>query len=320
MTIDHIICVRNVKGGRFGDEPGPTKFLRVPRGESPSPDHATRRQTWAEEVMAACPPDDDSSPDRRTGDLLIFIHGYNNSQEIVMQRHRRLHDDLATLGFHGAVVSFDWPSADSALNYLEDRSDAKQTALSLVADGILLFSKYQQQDCPINVHLLAHSAGAYVIREAFDDADDRPRIAAANWTVSQIMLIGADISQKSMSEGNPKSTSLIRHAVRITNFSNPHDVALKISNVKRIGVAPRVGRTGLPGDAPPSCINIDCGPYWETLRDKHADITDKHSHSWHIGDPLFTRDMLYTMQGDIERHSIPTRRLIDGRLVLHPPT
>jgi esterase/lipase superfamily enzyme len=70
------------------------------------------------------------------GDILIFIHGYNNSQDIVMKRHRQLKADLALAGWQGAVVSFDWPSADMTLNYLEDRHDAKQTALQLVTDGI----------------------------------------------------------------------------------------------------------------------------------------------------------------------------------------
>ena len=36
----------------------------------------------------------------------------------------------------------------------------------------------------INVHLLGHSTGAYVIREAFLDAEQHASIASVNWTVS----------------------------------------------------------------------------------------------------------------------------------------
>ncbi len=61
--------------------------------------------------------------------MLVFIHGYNNSHEIIMQRHRTLKKNLKEKGFKGLLVSFDWPSADHPLNYLEDRSDAKATAL-----------------------------------------------------------------------------------------------------------------------------------------------------------------------------------------------
>ena len=142
-----------------------------------------------------------------TGDILVFIHGYNNDQQVVLERHRQLKKDLKASGYKGAVISFDWPSASSTLNYLEDRSDAKKTALKLVDDCIKLFTITQQKGCELNVHLLAHSTGAYVIREAFDDADDRKSIASTNWSVSQIAFIGADVSSKSMAERDSKSVS-----------------------------------------------------------------------------------------------------------------
>jgi esterase/lipase superfamily enzyme len=91
---------------------------------------------------------------------------------------RKLRVALRGQGFRGTVIGFDWPSAGQALNYLEDRKDAKATALALVDEGIATFAALQRQDCPIHVHVLAHSMGCYVVREAFDDADDRPAIAA----------------------------------------------------------------------------------------------------------------------------------------------
>lgn len=131
------------------------------------------------------------------GDIVVYVHGYNNSQETMLARHRRIRQGLESHGFEGVVVSFDWPSADSALNYLEDRTDAKQTALRLVDEGIAAFAALQRPDCRINLHLLAHSMGAFVVREAFDDADDRPAIAAHSWSVSQVILVAADISSAS---------------------------------------------------------------------------------------------------------------------------
>ena len=82
--------------------------------------------------------------------------------------------------------------------------------------------------------------------------------------------------------------------------------------------APRIGRVGLPERAPGNRVDVDCGPYWETLDESSADFFGSFSHSWHIGDKLFTQDMLYTIQGDIDRHRIPTRRAENGRLVLRP--
>ncbi len=78
------------------------------------------------------------------------------------------------------LVSFYWPGDDRALNYLDDSSDAKITALRLVDDCISLLASAQFRGCEYNVRVTAHSTGAYVVREGFDDADDRPGIAATN--------------------------------------------------------------------------------------------------------------------------------------------
>ena len=56
-----------------------------------------------------------------TGDIVFYVHGYNNSQETVIERQRKLQRGLERNGFDGVVVSFDWPSADYVLNYLEVR-------------------------------------------------------------------------------------------------------------------------------------------------------------------------------------------------------
>jgi hypothetical protein len=103
---------------------------------------------------------------------------------------------------------------------VEDRHDAKETALQLVTDGIRILTREQGPGFSINIHLLAHSTGVYVIREAFDDADDTSTLAQASWLVSQIAFIGGDISADSLADGNPSTEAIYRHCVRFTNYSN----------------------------------------------------------------------------------------------------
>lgn len=248
------------------------------------------------------------------GDVLIFVHGFNNSMSAVMARHDLLQTRLKKAGFDGVIISFDWPAADSALNYLEDRSDARATAKHLVDGGIRVLSDMQLRQrtdqCEINVHLLGHSTGAYVIREAFVRADHDADIALVNWTVSQVMFIGGDISASSIVNG--KSNCLHRHSARITNYSNPFDSVLKLSNAKRVGLAPRVGRVGVPDGAEDKFVDVDCGDHWDSGKKKDP-------HSWHFDDALVTKDMALTMVGDIDRWRIPTRTVRDGRLVLQKP-
>ena len=217
-------------------------------------------------------------------------------------------------GFDGVVVSFDWPSADYVLNYLEDRHDAKKSALMLVKHGIHAFAKMQEPACKIDMHVLAHSMGAYVVREAFDDADDTADIAQKSWSVSQVMLVGADVSVASLSAGNPKSSSLYRNCARLTNYHNPFDNALSVSAVKRIGVAPRAGRRGLEAPLHDKVADVHCGEYYEN---RFRDESFNHGHTWYFDDTHFLQDVYLTICGEIDRVSIPTRtKTRDGELAL----
>ncbi|MDH3546058.1 MAG: alpha/beta fold hydrolase [Gammaproteobacteria bacterium] len=309
---DYIITVRNLRRGDFGTEPGPTRFLAVPGNRTPHPDQAIKRGDWVDAVFAAGHTGQDVHTGEDCGDIVVFVHGYNTSPGSVARRHRQFRRDLTKAGFRCAFVSFDWPSDDRAINYLEDRSDAKRTALRLVDDGISLLAATQFRGCKYNVHVVAHSMGSYVLREAFDDADDRPGIAASNWTVSQVCLVGADVSRGSMSAGDSRSRSLYRHCTRLTNYQNPYDQALKLSNVKRAGVAPRAGRRGLPDDHADKAVNVNCGSHYR----KHYGERSDNGHSWYFEDEAFLADLAATLSGDRDRRVIGRRRL-DGRGELH---
>lgn len=328
--VDFVMCARAVRGGKFISEPGSSVYLEVPDGSDggskalvPLPEHKIRRDVWIKRLRQAAVWGSDSRiPEKQRGDILVFIHGYNNDQEVVMQRHRQLQGDLRAAGYRGAVLSFDWPSADMALNYLEDRHDAKQTALNLMKDGIYWLAKEQTPDCTINVHLLGHSTGAYVIREAFDDADDA-LLAQLSWIISQVVFISGDLSAASMNADNPASEAIYRHCVRFTNYSNRLDSVLKLSNAKRVGMSPRVGREGLPLDVPAKAVNVDCSAYFQVLSSdpsvKQADqavVIGTFDHSWQIGNRVFTKDLFETLKGDLDRSVVPTRTVEGGALVL----
>lgn len=261
---------------------------------------------WATRVLADARK---GVPKGQPGNILVFVHGYNNSQRIVIERHRRLHDDLRADGFAGVVVSFDWPSGDKGLFYLEDLVDANNSAYQLVGDGIMLLAGLQVPDCKVNLHILAHSMGAYVTREAFTAADDADDLTGKTWHTSQIMLIAGDISSGSLGQDEQRTAGLYRNCTRLTCYSNRHDGVLGLSNVKRAGVKPRAGRVGLPDDAPSKAVNVDCGDYWTSIP-KHQKVIGNREHSWHIGDPVFTRDMIDTMNG-VDRDVMVTRSLME---------
>src|SRR5258707_9114882 len=123
---EFVLCARSANAdGSFGAEVGSSSlYLIVPDGQQSNSSMQTDGDAWARNVQAAA-----TRPDG-TGDILVYIHGYNNSQTTVMARHRLLRDGVTRHGFAGTVVSFDWPCGDSSLAYLADRAKARQTALT----------------------------------------------------------------------------------------------------------------------------------------------------------------------------------------------
>ena len=317
---DFVMTVRAIESDSFVAEVGDTSFLSIWSGD-PSPLSVIPADQWYKTVRNAAIWHNDDGQER--GDILFIVHGYNMSESEVMQRHRRLRSDLEAKGFKGVVVSFDWPSDDKTLAYLPDRHRAKQTALKLVSDGISYLSEQQSPNCTINVHVLGHSTGAYVIREAFDDADDTA-VKNGGWSASQVIFAAGDVSANSMSTEDSGSDSVYRHCVRFTNYSSRHDEALDLSNVKRLGTAPRAGRVGLPDDIPANAVNIDCTSYYEVLtsdddimrRDSPTGIMGMKSHSWYFGNLKFTEDLFAVLVGK-DRTVIPSREIgPDGNIRL----
>lgn len=301
------ISVRRVRKGVFDDEPemGATRYLDVPEGAEPLPSHEIRRSEWVRRLMATFSTGEGGHG--TVGDLTLFVHGFNNTVRDVARRSRMLQDGLLAAGFSTTVVAFDWPSGSIPLGYLEDRHDAKATAMRLVSDGIKLFLAARTADCAVNIHILAHSMGAFVVREAFDDADDSTA-AEVNWTANQVVLIAGDVSAASLASGHEGSESLYRHAYRLTNYFNRHDAALQVSNLKRVGLSPRVGRVGLPAVVPAKAVDVDCSARFEAqVEAGKARSTPIGSHTFYFEDPLFHRDLAATLMGRVDRQAMPTR-------------
>ena len=115
--MDYVLVARSKSADGFNNEPGAVYFLGVPPDEdTPKFRHKMSPRAWRDAVLEQA-----SSGTRNTqttGDIVFCVHGYNNSQETVLERQRKLQRGLESNGFYGVVVSFDWPSEDNVLNYL----------------------------------------------------------------------------------------------------------------------------------------------------------------------------------------------------------
>ena len=311
----YVVCTRRARRGRFEAEPGPTSYLRVPNDRDPCPGDRIGKRAWLDEVNDRA----DGVADKRIdpgGDVLVFVHGYNNDQEIVMMRHRRLQADLWAEGFRGLVVSLDWPSNDKTLNYLEDRWDASETAIELVTGCAVPLAARQKSGCGTNVHLLGHSTGAYVIREAFYHARKKGALHRSDWKVSQVAFVGGDIASASLAGTTrcrarclPGRCGLPTTPIDTTRCSRSPTPSGSVSGRGSGGWASR--RTPILR--------------WSTLTaaGSSTDSTRRRRprlgtfcHSWHIGNRVFARDLACVLQGGIDRAFIPTRRRQGDALVL----
>lgn len=307
MPATYVISTRKTKDGHFTAEPGPAQYLRVAdTALTYGPQDRIRPADWLAEVTGSADANPNPVSISPMGDVLVFVHGYNNGLNDVLRATRELNATLTGQGWRGVVVAFDWPSANSVLNYAEDRSDAAAVAVLLVRGCLSLLVGAQAQGCKTNVHLIGHSTGAYVILEAFARAQDVGRYFKADWRIGQVALISGDISAASLSASADWSKPMFGRILRLTNYSNGHDAVLAASNAKRLGVSPRVGRVGLPPDANAKAVNVDCTRHFESLT-PGPDAGLAFCHSWQFTDPKFGLDLAMTLEGATDRHAIPTR-------------
>ncbi len=317
MPSTYLMSARKRQGNGFTAEPGPMQFIKVARGATTyTAADVIPAKIWAAEVQGLADGAENPNSISPAGDVLVFVHGFNNDIAAVIARTDDLRNTLRRQGWHSEVVAFDWPSGNNVLNYVEDRMDASEVASALVNSGVKLLMAGQKANCVTNVHLLGHSTGAYVILEAFAQAQKNGDFFQGAWRIGQVALIAGDISVDSLRATAAWSQPMFSRINRLTNYSNGYDAVLAVSNAKRLGVSPRVGRKGLPADADAKAVNVDCTAHFATLRPgPGADVG--FTHSWHFQDARFGLDLALTLEGAIDRAAIPSRSGVLPHLTLN---
>lgn len=323
--ISYTLCLRDTvrdgKGAapRFSTGLGEAAYLAVPwtgkradlrRAPAPQPSDAMAdARAWMEAVVAFAKT---GRPAEDPLDVVFLVHGYNTDAREAQLRQRLVELELRARGCDALVIGFDWPTGGTAAAYLYDRAMAAQAALALVSKGIFPFALFSKEGCPVRVHVMAHSMGAFVVREAFRGAD-KARLAGIpnDWRIGQLVLLGADLSSRCFAAGNPDLGPTLDHAGRLTNYFSAYDEALAVSNVKNLDISSRVGRVGMPVDPPTSikALDVDCGPRYREVPERSLKVIDGLvSHSWYFEDAVWYDDLATTLKGDWDRNVFPTRR------------
>jgi esterase/lipase superfamily enzyme len=314
-----VLCARNKEGQGFGGRTSAPSYLMIADDavEPSQADIVTSYVKWLAEIRAAAQREDGTNRA-----LVFFVHGYNTPPREALLRQRRVERELAQRGCHCLLIGFDWPTGGSAAAYTYDRFQAQAAAGYLVSSGLIPFAKSSRIDCPLNVHVMAHSMGAFVVREAFRMLDKaRDADLSNDWRVGQMVFFGADVSSSCFALDHPDMLPVFTHCGRLTNYFSGYDKALAVSNVKNIDIEARVGRVGMPVDtpSPEKAVDVDCGPrYDKAAITKFTEIDGMISHSWYLEDAVWYDDLAHTIRGELDRNAIPTRRSVGASdFVLH---
>lgn len=229
-------------------------------------------------------------------DTLVFIHGFNVSFTGALEAGARLARDMKVEGRPVNIVVFSWPSEGQAIPYMSyysDREDARASGPALARTYLKLrdyLEELKRPDyCERRLHLMAHSMGAYVLRQGLQAALAKEPTALTR-VFHEIMLAAPDEDDDTF-ELDTKLRLLPRLGRQVTVYFNPDDRALLISD-KTKSNPDRLGSDGprLIDLIPKKIVLVDCRQVG-----KHADPLVLHS--YYIRSPAMAADIAAVLNG-----------------------
>lgn len=229
---------------------------------------------------------------REHRDLVIFMHGYNVSFGEAVDAATKLQREL-NRGHKCMVVLFSWPSDGSMMPFLAYASDRQDAAASgpAFARGFMKLAAFldaaaPNEECSHAVHLVTHSMGNYVLRNAMQFVrTERP--GRLPRLFDQVLMMAADEDDDAF-ETDDKLRLLPNVCRRVTVYFNRGDLALQVSD-KTKGHPDRLGTDGprTPGQLPSRVSQVDCSDV----------VGGAVEHSYYVDEPRVIRDMREVIRG-----------------------
>jgi esterase/lipase superfamily enzyme len=249
--------------------------------------------------------DDLSDPGRN---LLVFIHGFDNSFENAITRAAFNQQWFAASGLQGAetsVVAFSWPSRGKLISlpfpsaaYRRDQTTAGQSGLHLMTffanlEPIITSARAKGN----RVFLLAHSMGNWALQAAVESWFTHGNGDALLF--DEVILAAADEIYNSFEFGpTGRLSALDRLSRRVSVYASNEDAVLDISMAINLG-AKRLGQDG-PHDRsntdrfpPAKYRTVQCGGF----RDYRINLGS--SHQYYRRSPGVRMDIANAMAGNV---------------------
>jgi len=172
-------------------------------------------------------------------DLLIYVHGFNQTFETAALDAARLSDAIR---FRGDTLVFSWPSRAKLFDYGYDRDSAmwSRDALQSVLDGLMASPTVGR------IHIVAHSIGTMLTMEALRQLYARHGDLVAD-RIGAVVFAAPDIDMDVFSTSVGRIGPLAR---KITVITAANDRALALSRwiaggMTRVGAAETTRLEGL---------------------------------------------------------------------------
>jgi esterase/lipase superfamily enzyme len=170
-------------------------------------------------------------------DVVVFVHGYNNSFIDAVRRSATIQQDIAP---GSLVIAYTWPSDGELLSYAYDESSTDTALLNFK-----IFMDMLTETVPSErINIIAHSMGSRLVTKYLGNLAERGRLPA-NTKFQNIVFAAADIStdffqQQEENPFDPRYPMSV-YAQRITVYSSQNDMPLNVSNRlhgdQRLGLA-----------------------------------------------------------------------------------
>jgi esterase/lipase superfamily enzyme len=152
--------------------------------------------------------------------IVVPIHGYNQEWGQAVEFFRQVDAAITAKVEGGVTVGFSWASAGDLVNYLGDRSRARASAVAFSSAISQALRILQDERCPSEIVVVAHSMGNYMLCKAAEYASEMHGDPAFN-VFSEALMVAPDVDGGAFETGGA-AVPLARLCRRITVYRSVH--------------------------------------------------------------------------------------------------
>lgn len=223
-------------------------------------------------------------------DLLLVIHGFNNTADKARYKFGIAQESLASSGYPGVVAGYSW-DADTQWDplamtgYHEGVRNARGNGPKLARFII----DYKERNPHTRIHLLGYSMGAQLALEALLALEQDPLCAYDGVAVASVHLVGAAVENEEVELGQRYGQAIAARCGQLFNYYSAEDNKLTYYYpLKEAGRA--LGQTDIehPLKKPANYVGVDASQELPLISDNGTIDKDEYgdNHSGYLG----TRD------------------------------